>query len=161
MAGGTHRHVEAAVAGRFLHGDVVAEGGEVGVEHAGVEALVIGDNVVGVPLIGNAGEERVEQFLHAGAVAGGQQTGQTNAALRRPGGILHQEAKQAAVQTLAHFAIRIAQPVYRLAADLLFRLDRKIAGLEQQRLGADVVRGGAAADVERRQQFFGTEHIAK
>ena len=37
MAGGAHGHVQAPVAARFFHRDVVAEGGEVGVEHARVE----------------------------------------------------------------------------------------------------------------------------
>ena len=37
--------------------------------------------------------------------------------------------------------------VYCLAADLLYRLDREIAGLEQQRLGADVLSGGAYRQV--------------
>ena len=94
-----------------LHRDVVAEGGEVGVEHAGGEALVIGDVVVGVPLVGNAGEEGVEQCFEAAAVVRLQQARQADAVgglLRR---VLHQVAQQHPVQALAYCAVGIAEPV--------------------------------------------------
>ena len=70
-------------------------------------------------------------------------------------GVLHQIAQHTAVQALPDFAIRISQSIHRLAADILFRVDRQVAGLEQQRLGADFFH------VERRQQILGTQHVAQ
>ena len=98
------------MAGGLLHRDLVAEGGEVGVEYAGVEALVIGDVVARVPLIGNAGEKGVEQFLHAGAVAGVQQARQADAVGSLPVPILDQVAQQMFIQALPDLAIGIAEP---------------------------------------------------
>ena len=97
-----------------------------------------GDVVVGVPLVRDAGEEGVEQVLEAGAVVRLQQACQADAVgglLRR---VLHQIAQQHPVQALPHFTVGIAEPVQRLATELLFSRDGQVAGLEQQRLGAVV-----------------------
>ena len=69
--------------------------------------------------------------------------------------ILHQVAQQDPIQALPHLPVRIAEPVQRLAAQLLLRGDGQVAGLEQQRFGADVIH------VERRQQFLAIEHFAE
>ena len=72
VTAGAHRHVQPAVAARLLDGDLVSQRREVGIEHARVVALVVGDVVVrpptlsgGIPLVRDAREERMEQFLQA------------------------------------------------------------------------------------------------
>ena len=84
---------------------------------------------------------RLQQARQADAVRG---------LLRR---VLHQVAQQHAVQALPHLAVRIAQPIRRLAAQPLFPRDREIAGLEQHRFSADVLH------VERRQQLSRAERF--
>ena len=96
-----------------------------------------------------------KQFFEAGAVVRFQQARQADAVgglLRR---VLHQVAQQHPVQALPHFTVGIAEPVQRLATEFLFSRDGQVAGLEQQRLGADFVH------VERRQQILGTEHFVE
>ena len=102
-----------------------------------------------MPFVRDAREERVEQLLQPRAVVRGKQALQPDAVRRLLLGVLHQMAQQMLVQALADFPVRIAQPVQRLAAQLLLSGDRQVAGLEQQRLRADL------AHVERRQQLRG------
>ena len=59
------------------------------------------------------------------------------------------------IQALAHLTVRIAQAIQRPATHVFFRQNGQIAGLEQQRLGGDVVH------VERRQQFPGAHRLAE
>ena len=87
-----------------------------------------------------------------------QQARQAHAVRRLLVGILHQVEQQLFVQALAHLPVRIAEPIERLAPQPLFSRDCQVAGLEQQRLGSDVLRGAAAADVERRQQSLRADH---
>ena len=134
-----HRHVQPPVAARLFHRDLVSQRREVGVEDAGMEALVLGDVVVGVPLIGNARVERVEQLLQPGAVVRLQQPHQSHAVRRLPVGILHQVQQQLFVQALAHLPVRVAEPIQRLASQPFLPRDRQVAGLEQQCLGFDVL----------------------
>ena len=90
----------------------------------------------------------MEQISQALAVARLQEARQAHAVGHLPLRVPHQMAQQMLVQTLADFPVRIAEPVQRLVAQLLFPRNRQVAGLEQQRFGADVVH------VERRQQLL-------
>ena len=82
-----------------------------------------------------------------------QQPRQAHAVHRLPRRVLHQMAQQDPVQALPHLPVRIAQPIQRHAAQRLFPRDRQVAGLEQQRLRADVVH------VERRQHIPRAYHL--
>ena len=63
-----------------------------------------------------------------------------------------QMSQQAVVQALAHLSIRVAEVVDGATSSFALADDRQVAGLEQQRLGADV------AHVEARHQFFRGHH---
>ena len=68
---------------------------------------------------------------------------QADAVLHLLSGVLHQVAQQHQVQALADLAVRIAEAIQGHAAQLLFPRDRQVAGLEQERLGANVVQSNA------------------
>ena len=75
----TNRHVQTPIAATVFHNDVEAHRGEVGVEHAGVVAFVVRYVIVCVPLVGDAGKERLEQAFQASEVIDQQQVVQTGA----------------------------------------------------------------------------------
>ena len=59
------------------------------------------------------------------------------------------------VQALTHLPVRIAQPIQHPPAQILLSRDGQVAGLEQQRLGADVV------DVEGGQQIAAAHDVVE
>ena len=69
----TNRHVQTTSAATVLHNNVESHRCEVGVEHAGVVAFVVRYVIICVPLIGDAGKERLEQTLQASEVIDQQQ----------------------------------------------------------------------------------------
>ena len=67
-----YRHVDTPTVGHVFQADVQAQRGEVAVEHTGPVARVLGDGVVALPVVGDAGEEGFEQPAQAGEVVGQQ-----------------------------------------------------------------------------------------
>ena len=127
------------MAGAVLHGDVEPQGREVRVEHARVVALVAGDVIVGVPLVGDARKEGAEQRLDPREVVRLQPPVQVHLVRRLARRVLHEVAEEALVQALADLAVRVTQPIQQLATEVLHRRDGQVSRLEQQRLGGDVV----------------------
>ena len=126
-----NRHVQASVAAAVLHRDVEPQGREVGIEHARVVALVAGDVVLRVPLVRDAGEERLEQTPDAGEVIGPQQLVELDVPFTLSRRVRRQGAQQALVQALAHLPVGKAQPVEDLSAEVLLAGDREVACLKQ------------------------------
>ena len=56
----TNRHVQTPIAATVLHNHVESHRREVGVEDAGIVAFVVRYFIVRVPLVGDAGKERLE-----------------------------------------------------------------------------------------------------
>ena len=97
----------------------------------------------------NPREERGKKRLHAREVIRFEQAEQADALSHRLLLVGRPSAQNAARQRLAHFAVRIPQRVIRRARQLLLARNGQVAGLEQQRLDADI------ANLERRQQRLG------
>ena len=88
-----------------------------------------------------------------GEVVGFQQPVEPDAVGHLPRRVLHQVAQQAAVQTLPYLPVGIVQAIKHLAAQILGVGYCQVAGLEQQRLGGDVI------DVKGREQLVAADHL--
>src|SRR5690554_5374157 len=104
-------HIHAAVVAGVLDSDGKAKRGKVAVEDAGIVALVAGNGVVAVPVVGQAGKERLEVGLQARQVVSLQDIQQSQ--LMRLGLAVAdaQHGEQQVVQAAFYFQVRKAQRV--------------------------------------------------
>ncbi len=88
------------------------------VEHAGVIALVLGDGIVTVPVVGDAGEEAGEVAVQRGQVTGHQGVIEPAHRFTRLARIARQGLDQDIVEGARHLEVGIAQGVLQAGADL-------------------------------------------
>ena len=110
---------------------------EVGVENARVVALVGRYVVARVPLVGDAGEKRVEQLLQADEVVRLHKVVQPCTMLHEAERTSHHVIQQAPVQALPKLAVRVTEAVVGLAAASRRAASRRVA---PRRAAARIVR---------------------
>ena len=108
-----------------------------------------------MPLVGNGGEDRSESRFQTGKVVGCEQPLQRAGQRQPTGWVRQQRIEQVLIQALANLVVWVAQSVGGASPVAVPPLDGEVAGLEQQRLNADVVH------VEGGQQGFGADHAVQ
>ena len=81
--------------------------------------------------MGNAGEEGPKQCIQPVEVVLRQQPAQPDSLLHVTHGVRQHRGEQTLVEALAHFPVRIAQPVEETSAKVLRPGNREITGLKQ------------------------------